>query len=138
MSAIAEQLKIYLNRIQEGKARGMWQVGCYLFTDSENVTSHIQLKSILSGEASRIEPIRIHDISKYSTHGNKKTVAPFTTPPELYIEKKSDSDHNEFKHPDYELISKKMKKPVIFDTKDIIHRVPDDVTLYNYGNLYTI
>ena len=99
MSAIAEQLKIYLNRIQEGKARGMWQVGCYLFTDSENVTSHIQLKSILSGEASRIEPIRIHDISKYSTHGNKKTVAPFTTPPELYIEKKSDSDHNEFKHP---------------------------------------
>ena len=47
-------------------------------------------------------------------------------------------DHNEFKHPDYELISKKMKKPVIFDTKDIIHRVPDDVTLYNYGNLYTV
>lgn len=47
-------------------------------------------------------------------------------------------DHNEFKHPDYELISKKMKNPIIFDTKDIIHRVPDDVTLYNYGNLYTI
>lgn len=47
-------------------------------------------------------------------------------------------DHNEFKHPDYELISKKMKNPVIFDTKNIIHRVPDDVTLYNYGNLYTI
>lgn len=99
MSAIAEQLKIYINRIQEGKARGMWQVGCYLFTDSENFTSHIQLKSILSGEASRIEPIRIHDISKYSTNGNKKKVTPFTTPPELYIEKKNDSDHNEFKHP---------------------------------------
>ena len=47
-------------------------------------------------------------------------------------------DHNEFKHPDYELISKKMKNPIIFDTKDIIHRVPDDVTLYNYGNLHTI
>ncbi len=47
-------------------------------------------------------------------------------------------DHNEFKHPDYELISKKMKNPIIFDTKDIIHKVPDDVTLYNYGNLYTI
>lgn len=47
-------------------------------------------------------------------------------------------DHNEFKHPDYELINKKMKNPIIFDTKDIIHRVPDDVTLYNYGNLYTI
>lgn len=98
MSSIAEQLKIYLNRIQEGKARGLWQVGCYLFTDSENVTSHIQLKSILSGEASRIEPIRIHDISKYSSN-NKKSVIPFTTPPELYIEKKNDLDHNEFNHP---------------------------------------
>lgn len=47
-------------------------------------------------------------------------------------------DHNEFKHPDYELISKKMEKPVIFDTKNIIHKVPDDIKLYNYGNLYTI
>lgn len=47
-------------------------------------------------------------------------------------------DHREFKHPDYELISKKMAHPVIFDTKDIIHRVPDGVILYNYGNLYTI
>lgn len=47
-------------------------------------------------------------------------------------------DHNEFKHPDYELISEKMANPIIFDTKDIIHKVPDDVKLYNYGNLYTI
>ena len=47
-------------------------------------------------------------------------------------------DHNEFKHPDYELISEKMENPVIFDTKDIIHKVPDDFKLFNYGNLYTI
>ncbi len=47
-------------------------------------------------------------------------------------------DHNEFKHPDYELISKKMENPIIFDTKNIIHKVPDDIKLYNYGNLYTI
>ena len=47
-------------------------------------------------------------------------------------------DHNEFKHPDYELISKKMENPIIFDTKNIIYKVPDDITLYNYGNLYTI
>ena len=47
-------------------------------------------------------------------------------------------DHNEFKHPDYELISEKMENPVIFDTKDIIHKVPDDFKLFNYGKLYTI
>ena len=47
-------------------------------------------------------------------------------------------DHKEFKHPDYKLISEKMENPIIFDTKDIIHKVPDDVKLYNYGNLYTL
>lgn len=47
-------------------------------------------------------------------------------------------DHNEFKHPDYKLISEKMENPIIFDTKNIIPSVPEGVTLYNYGNLYTI
>ncbi|MBQ2831350.1 nucleotide sugar dehydrogenase [Methanobrevibacter sp.] len=47
-------------------------------------------------------------------------------------------DHNEFKHPDYELISKKMSNPIIFDTKDIIYKVPKGITLYNYGNLYEL
>jgi len=31
-------------------------------------------------------------------------------------------DHNEFKHPDYELIKEKISNPIIFDTKDIIHK----------------
>ncbi|MBR4397536.1 MAG: UDP-N-acetyl-D-mannosamine dehydrogenase, partial [Methanobrevibacter sp.] len=47
-------------------------------------------------------------------------------------------DHNEFKHLDYKLISEKMNQPIIFDTKDIIYKVPSNVTLYNYGNLYKL
>ena len=47
-------------------------------------------------------------------------------------------DHNEFKHLDYKLISKKMTNPIIFDTKDIIYKVPENITLYNYGNLYEL
>lgn len=47
-------------------------------------------------------------------------------------------DHNEFKHLDYGLISRNMKNPVIFDTKNIINRVPRKITLYNYGNLYKL
>ncbi len=47
-------------------------------------------------------------------------------------------DHNEFKHPNYKLIREKMENPIIFDTKNIIHHVPKGITLYNYGNLYTI
>lgn len=100
MESIAEQLKLHHVRLMDGKSKGMWQVGCYLFADNENATSHIQLKSILSGDASRLEPIRIHDISKLVSKNNtQKGIQLFTTPPELYIEKKDDKDHNGFKHP---------------------------------------
>jgi UDP-N-acetyl-D-mannosaminuronic acid dehydrogenase len=47
-------------------------------------------------------------------------------------------DHNEFKHLDYDLIKETSEKPVIFDTKNIIKEVPDEITLYNYGNLYKL
>lgn len=47
-------------------------------------------------------------------------------------------DHNEFKNMDYELIKKSMKNPVIFDTKNIIREVPQDIKLFNYGNLYEL
>ena len=47
-------------------------------------------------------------------------------------------DHDEFKHIDYELIKQNMDSPVIFDTKNIIKEVPDEIKLYNYGNLYEL
>ena len=47
-------------------------------------------------------------------------------------------DHNEFKNLDYDLISKNMENPIIFDTKNIIEEVPENVKLYNYGNLYKV
>lgn len=47
-------------------------------------------------------------------------------------------DHNEFKHLDYNFISKNMANPVIFDTKNIIKKVPDKIKLFNYGNLYEL
>ena len=47
-------------------------------------------------------------------------------------------DHREFKNPNYNLISKNMKNPIIFDTKNIISKVPNGIKLYNYGNLYKL
>ena len=44
-------------------------------------------------------------------------------------------DHNEFKNLDYTLIH---EDTVIFDTKNIIYKVPDKIKLYNYGNLYEL
>ncbi|WP_409200113.1 nucleotide sugar dehydrogenase [Methanobrevibacter sp. DSM 116169] len=45
------------------------------------------------------------------------------------------ADHNEFKNLDYNLIKNNMKNAIIFDTKNIINYVPEDVKLINYGNL---
>ena len=47
-------------------------------------------------------------------------------------------DHNEFKELDYDLISKNMANPIIFDTKNIIKEVPSEIKLFNYGNLYEL
>ena len=47
-------------------------------------------------------------------------------------------DHNEFKELDYDLIKSSMESPIIFDTKNIIKEVPDEIKLYNYGNLYEL
>lgn len=47
-------------------------------------------------------------------------------------------DHNEFKSMDYNSIKENMENPVIFDTKNIIKEVPDEIKLYNYGNLYEL
>ena len=47
-------------------------------------------------------------------------------------------DHNEFKCLDYDLIRENMVNPVIFDTKNIIKEVPNEIKLFNYGNLYKL
>lgn len=48
------------------------------------------------------------------------------------------ADHNEFKEMDYDVIKDKMETPIIFDTKNIIEKVPKEIKLYNYGNLYEL
>lgn len=47
-------------------------------------------------------------------------------------------DHDEFKKMDYDLIMDKASKPIIFDTKNVVEDVPEDITLYNFGNLYKL
>ena len=48
------------------------------------------------------------------------------------------ADHNEFKEMDYESIKDKMETSIIFDTKNILEKVPKGIELYNYGNLYKL
>ena len=48
------------------------------------------------------------------------------------------ADHDEFKELDMDALKAKMKNAIIFDTKNIVGDVPEDVILYNLGNLSKI
>lgn len=94
--AASKKLDSYSKRIETAKATGAWNVKCMLFTEYPNPSASWQLKSILSGEESTFEPIRIHDISNIVEHkGTAKT-------PNLLIKFK-DSSNSEagslFHHP---------------------------------------
>lgn len=66
VEAISEHLFYHSKRFETGKAIGMWSVGAYLLgTDEDDLLSvSMQMSSILSGQESIFEPIRIHDISR--------------------------------------------------------------------------
>lgn len=99
IDSLLNDLKLQSERFRTGKSHGMWQVGCYLFTDTNNVSSHLQLKSLLSGQNSKLETIRTHNITRI----NNKLLEPFIVPPKLSIvSKKRDhqtQQHNVFQHP---------------------------------------
>jgi DNA helicase HerA-like ATPase len=68
IEATVEHLKKHAERFQLGKATGMWEVGCYVFTDSdENGVTASQVKAVLSGAESIYEPVRVHDASELFT-----------------------------------------------------------------------
>lgn len=65
IEAVSEHLFYQSKRFESGKAIGLWKVGVYLMTEkkSDITAGALQLRSILSGQESVFEPIRIHDIS---------------------------------------------------------------------------
>ena len=62
---VSEHLFYQSQRLEIGKATGLWKVGAYLMTDKESDLQggSLQLRSILSGQESIFEPIRVHNIS---------------------------------------------------------------------------
>lgn len=61
----ANNISQHAKRYEKGLALGMWNVGVYLLAEESSVAQNasMQLRSIVSGENSSLEPIRIHDIS---------------------------------------------------------------------------
>lgn len=66
VEAVSESLYFHSQRIANGKATGLWRVGTYLMAkkESELKGAALQLRSILSGQETIFEPIRIHNITQ--------------------------------------------------------------------------
>lgn len=64
IEAVAEHLYYHSQRYEAGKSIGCWSVGVYILADTapDIKSASMQLKSIVSGQESVYEPIRIHDI----------------------------------------------------------------------------
>lgn len=62
----AGQMSQHVKRFSKGLGMGMWNTGVYLLTEDTFTaqSAAMQLRSIVSGKESSLEPIRIHDISK--------------------------------------------------------------------------
>lgn len=82
IEAVSEHLFYHSKRFETGKAIGLWNVGVYLMTDkkSDIQAGAMQLRSILSGQESIFEPIRIHDISIAVDDIKKNSLARLNAP----------------------------------------------------------
>lgn len=82
VEAVSEHLFYHSKRIESGKATGLWKVGVYLMAEKESdlMGGSLQLRSILSGQESIYEPIRIHNITDImdETAEGKKTLRELT------------------------------------------------------------
>lgn len=96
--AVSEHLFYHSKRFETGKAIGMWKVGVYLMASktADITAGALQLRSILSGQESIFEPIRIHDISATIDDNIKLRSLAQLTSPTLVINKPTGDP---FKHP---------------------------------------
>lgn len=96
IESVSEHLFYHSKRLETGKAIGMWKVGTYLLTEKESDAKGgaMQLRSILSGQESIFEPIRITDISDIVNP--QKSFARYQSP---IIRTESLVNHKVFEHP---------------------------------------
>lgn len=69
---VLKRLNAQLERFEEGLGGGMWKTGVYLLTKDDDVarSATLQLKSIISGKHSHLEPIRIHKVTNLFCRDN--------------------------------------------------------------------
>ena len=82
IESVSEHLFYHSKRFETGKAIGCWNVGVYLMAEKEAdiQSASLQLRSILSGQESIFEPVRIHDISSLVDKEKNNSLALMAAP----------------------------------------------------------
>lgn len=77
IESVSEHLFYHSQRYETGKAIGCWSVGVYLMAEhkSDLQSASMQLKSIVSGQESIYEPIRVHHIEDVVGNNIDKTLS---------------------------------------------------------------
>lgn len=97
IEAVSEHLLYHSRRYESGKALGCWSVGVYLLgeTRQDLQSASMQLKSIVSGQESIFEPIRIHHIEDILNNAVPQTLGSLDAP----IIRVKAYDGSNFEHP---------------------------------------
>lgn len=97
IEAVAEHFYYHGKRFESGKALGCWSVGVYIMAETKQDIqgASMQLKSIVSGQESIFEAVRIHSIEDVVDRVLPQTLAAMDSP----IIKIKSSNGNYFEHP---------------------------------------
>ena len=117
IESVAEHLFYHSKRLETGKAIGMWKVGTYLLASKESDIKGgaMQLRSILSGQESIFEPIRITDVS--NVIDAEKSIGQFQSP---VIRIDNVANGSPFKHP---LGNHYMELKTVLTTKELSYLI---------------
>ena len=80
--AVEIQLHQYLERFEQSRALGCWNVGAYLFAEKEDLVQQgaMQIKALLTGEKSIYEPVRTHELYSVWVEEVKSPLGSFQQP----------------------------------------------------------
>ena len=80
--AVEAQLQQYLERFEQSRALGCWNVGVYLFAEREDLVQQgaMQIKALLTGEKSTYEPVRTHELYRVWVEEVKSPLSSFQQP----------------------------------------------------------
>lgn len=92
--AVIKLLEQYTARFEHARASGCWNVGIYFLAarQEEVIDGAIRLRSLLSGETSAFEPIRIHDLRFVWKKGVEKQLKSLEKPHFVPVKLHSSTD----------------------------------------------